>query len=97
MGQTKQSARAWHVHMKAIAAPLNWSDIPEHAHPLFKALRSPAGERMVLEDNVFVENILPQAVIRQLSDEEFNITARLSATRARTAAQCYRGPRSLPD
>lgn len=31
------------VHMEAIAAPLNWSDIPEQARPLFKALRSPEG------------------------------------------------------
>jgi len=60
------------VHMEAVAAPLNWSDIPEHAHPLFKALRSPEGERMVLEENIFIENILPQAVIRQLTEAELN-------------------------
>jgi haloalkane dehalogenase len=60
------------VHMEAIAATLNWSDIPEHARPLFKALRSPEGERMVLEENIFIEKILPQAVIRQLTDAELN-------------------------
>ena len=60
------------VHMEAVAAPLNWSDIPEHAHPLFKALRSPEGERMVLEENIFIEEILPQAVIRQLTEAELN-------------------------
>lgn len=60
------------VHMEAVAAPLNWSDIPEHAHPLFKALRWPEGERMVLEENLFIEKILPQAVIRQLTDAELN-------------------------
>jgi len=60
------------VHMEAIASPLGWSDIPEQARPLFKALRSPEGERLVLEENVFVEKILPQAVIRQLTDAELN-------------------------
>ena len=60
------------VHMEAVAAPLDWSDLPEHAHPLFKALRSPQGERMVLEENVFIEKILPQAVIRQFTDAELN-------------------------
>ena len=57
------------VHMEAIAAPLNWSDLPEHAHPLFKALRSPEGEQMVLEENIFIEKILPQAVIRQFTED----------------------------
>ena len=60
------------VHMEAIAAPLIWPDIPEYAHPLFKALRSPEGERMVLQENIFIEKILPQAVIRQLTDAELN-------------------------
>ena len=38
------------VHMETVAAPLNWSDLPEQAHPLFKALRSPEGERLVLRN-----------------------------------------------
>ena len=37
---------------------------------MFRALRSPAGEKLVLQDNVFVERILPGGIIRQLSDEE---------------------------
>lgn len=60
------------VHMEAIAAPLKWTDIPDYAHPLFKALRSPSGDRMVLEENMFIEKILPQAVIRSLTDEELD-------------------------
>jgi haloalkane dehalogenase len=60
------------VHMEAIAAPLTWSDIPDYGHALFKALRSPEGERLVLEENIFIEKILPQAVMRQLTDEELN-------------------------
>jgi haloalkane dehalogenase len=34
------------------------------------ALRSEAGETMVLRDNFFIEKILPSAVLRELSDEE---------------------------
>jgi haloalkane dehalogenase len=70
-GQNTQRVRGI-IHMEAIAAPLIWSDIPEYAHPLFKALRSPEGERMVLQENIFIEKILPQAVIRQLTDAELN-------------------------
>jgi len=47
------------VHMEAIAEPMSWSDLPEQARPFFEALRSPAGERMVLEVNVFNEKIMP--------------------------------------
>jgi len=60
------------VHMEAIAVPLDWSDIPEQAHPLFKKLRSPEGERIVLEENIFIKQILPQAVLRQLTEGELN-------------------------
>ena len=41
------------VHME----PMNWSDLPEQARLFFQAIRSPTGERMVLEENVFVEKI----------------------------------------
>jgi len=60
------------AHMEAVAVPLTWSDIPEQAYSLFKALRSPTGEKMVLEENIFIEKILPVAVIRQLTEEELN-------------------------
>jgi pimeloyl-ACP methyl ester carboxylesterase len=29
------------VHMEAVAAPLNWSDLPEQVQPFFKALLAP--------------------------------------------------------
>jgi haloalkane dehalogenase len=35
-----------------------------------QALRSEAGEQMVLQENFFIEKILPGAILRQLSDEE---------------------------
>ncbi len=60
------------AHMEAIAAPLSWSDLPEQAHAFFRALRSPEGERMVLEENMFIEVRLPGAVMRRLTDEEMS-------------------------
>ncbi len=35
-----------------------------------EALRSEAGEEMVLQNNYFIEEILPDAILRKLSDEE---------------------------
>lgn len=58
------------VHMEPIAVPMTWSDFPEQAHPVFQALRSPAGDKMVLEDNLFIEKVLPAAVLRTLAPEE---------------------------
>jgi haloalkane dehalogenase len=53
--------------------PAGWENYhrrPE-ARDLFKAMRTPGqGEKLVLEDNVFVERILPGSVLRKLSDDE---------------------------
>jgi haloalkane dehalogenase len=57
------------AYMEAIALPLRWDDFGEAAE-MFQALRSDRGERMVLEDNFFVERILPGSVIRKLGAEE---------------------------
>jgi haloalkane dehalogenase len=57
------------AYMEAIALPLRWEDFGEAAE-MFQALRSDQGERMVLEDNFFVERILPGSVIRKLGEEE---------------------------
>jgi haloalkane dehalogenase len=57
------------AYMEAIVRPLTWSDFGE-ARPMFEALRSPAGDAMVLEQNMFVERAIPGSVLRQLSDDE---------------------------
>src|SRR5262249_21565194 len=59
--------------MEAIVWPQSWDHwdaIGPEMRPVLKALRSEAGEAMVLRDNFFVEEILPKAVLRTLSAEE---------------------------
>jgi len=58
------------VHMEAVAVPMSFSDLPEAAQAFFKALRSPAGEEMVLKQNIFIEQVLKRATIRDLTPEE---------------------------
>jgi len=58
------------AYMEAIVRPVSWAEWPENARKVFQAMRSPAGEEMVLEKNVFVERILPASVLRKLADEE---------------------------
>lgn len=84
------------VHMEAVALPLTWTDIPEQAHPLFRALRSPAGERLVLEDNFFIENRLPAAILRKISDEEFARYRKPFATPGEGRRPTLSWPRNLP-
>ena len=84
------------VHMEAVAAPLQWSDLPEYAHPLFKALRSSEGERMVLEDNIFIDRILPQAVLRQFAQEELDVYRQPYRNGGEDRRAMLSWPRSLP-
>ncbi|HLI11127.1 MAG TPA: haloalkane dehalogenase [Alphaproteobacteria bacterium] len=58
------------VYMETIVRPLVWAEWPEKARTIFQAMRSPAGEDLVLQKNVFVERILPASVLRPLADEE---------------------------
>ena len=58
------------VYMEAIVRPVTWAEWPEAARKIFQAMRSPAGEDMVLAKNVFVERILPASVLRGLTAEE---------------------------
>jgi haloalkane dehalogenase len=58
------------VYMEAIVRPMTWAEWPEAARRIFQAMRSQAGEGMVLEKNVFVERILPASILRALTEAE---------------------------
>ena len=59
------------VYMEAIVRTMSsWDAWPEPAHSIFQAMRSPVGEELILQKNVFIENILPKSVLRTLTDEE---------------------------
>lgn len=62
------------AYMETIVAPVpRWEDWPDSARGIFQAMRSEAGEEMVLEKNVFVERILPASILRELTDEEMSV------------------------
>ena len=61
-------------YMEAIVAPMtSWEQFPEAPRGVFQGFRSPAGEEMVLEKNVFVEQVLPGSILRDLADEEMAV------------------------
>src|SRR6202044_1117482 len=60
------------AYMEAIVRPLQWSEWSQQAIAIFQALRSPAGDDMILKNTIFVERLLPGSVIRKLSAEEMD-------------------------
>jgi haloalkane dehalogenase len=58
------------VYMEAIVQPRRWDDFPNGRDAMFRALRSDEGEHLVLDENFFIEVVLPKSIIRKLSDEE---------------------------
>lgn len=58
------------AYMEAIVQPRRWEDFPSEGEALFRAFRSDKGEHLVLDQNVFVETLMPKSIIRRLPDEE---------------------------
>jgi haloalkane dehalogenase len=59
-------------------------------------MRSPAGEEIVLEKNVFVERILPSAVLRDLSPEEMEEYRRPFVEPGESRRPTLTWPREIP-
>ena len=58
------------AYMEAFVEPLTWEQWPAPVQGIFRMFRSPAGEQMVLEQNLFVEAMLPSSIMRKLADAE---------------------------
>jgi len=58
------------AYMEALVQPITWEDWPENERSIFQGFRSKDGETMVLQKNMFVENLLPGAILRRLSEDE---------------------------
>jgi haloalkane dehalogenase len=84
------------VYMEAIVRPVTWDEWPESAVGIFQSLRSRAGEKMVLEKNLFVEAILPASIIRKLSDGEMHEYRRPFANPGEDRRPTLTWPRQIP-
>ena len=84
------------AYMEAIVQPLTWEAWPEQGRRIFQGLRSPAGEEMVLEKNVFVERILPGSVLRGLTEEELTVYRRPYQEAGESRRPTLTWPREIP-
>jgi haloalkane dehalogenase len=58
------------AYMEAVVSNILWENFDEGGRRVFQGFRSSAGEEMVIEKNIFVERVLPSAVLRDLTEEE---------------------------
>jgi len=84
------------VYMEAIVQPLTWAQWPEKARQIFQAMRSPAGEELVLQKNIFVERILPLSVLRGLTEEEMAVYRRPYQEPGESRRPTLTWPREIP-
>jgi len=85
------------AYMEAIVQPQGWDHWDNlNARPILKALRSEDGEAMVLQDNFFIEQILPKAILRTLSDEEMAEYRRPFAEPGEGRRPTLTWPREIP-
>jgi haloalkane dehalogenase len=84
------------AYMEAIVTPVTWDDWPEGARQIFQAMRSPAGDEIILTKNVFVERILPASVLRRLTDEEMAVYRAPFAEPGESRRPTLTWPREIP-
>jgi haloalkane dehalogenase len=84
------------AYMEAIVRPVTWDEWPDSARSIFQAMRSEAGENIVLTKNLFVEAILPSSIMRKLSDEEMNEYRRPFAESGEDRRPTLTWPRQIP-
>jgi haloalkane dehalogenase len=63
---------------------------------VFEGFRSPQGEAMVLEQNIFVEQVLPAGMQRKLSDEEMGHYRRPFVDPGESRRPTLSWPRNIP-
>ena len=83
-------------YMEAIVRPLVWDEFPERSRGIFQGFRSEAGEGMVLENNLFVERVLPGSVLRELSEEEMSVYRRPFTEPGEGRRPTLTWPRQIP-
>jgi haloalkane dehalogenase len=82
--------------MEAILRDIPWNEFPSEIAGVFRSFRtSGVGEKLVLEDNVFIERILPGAILRKLRAEEMD-AYRAPYPTAASRRPILAWPRQLP-
>ncbi|MFF3494803.1 haloalkane dehalogenase [Streptomyces sp. NPDC002795] len=58
------------AYMEGVIQGRRWADFPPGGDATFRAVRSDQGEEIVLDNNLFVEKMLPMGTMRELDERE---------------------------
>jgi multidrug efflux pump len=73
-----------------------WNDFPADAVDIFKKVRTPGvGEKMIFDENAFVEQLLPGTTVRKLTEAEMAVYRAPFSTRE-SRRPMWRFPNELP-
>ena len=85
------------AYMEAIVAPIeSWDEWPPEARGIFQGFRSEAGEELCLQKNLFVEGVLPNAIISGLTAEELAVYREPFAEPGEDRRPTLTWPRQIP-
>ena len=84
------------VYMEAIVTPMTWVHWPENARAIFEGFRSPAGEKLIFEKNLFIEGVLRGSVMRELSAAEMDEYRRPFVAGGEDRRPMLAWPRQIP-
>lgn len=84
------------AYMEGIVCPLTWAEWPDAARSVFQGFRSDAGEEMILEKNMFIERVLPSAILRDLTEEEMTVYRRPFKETGEDRRPTLTWPRQIP-
>ena len=83
-------------YMEALVRQLSWDEWPTEARRIFQGFRSSVGEDLILEQNLFVERVLPGSMIRKLSQAEMEEYRRPFREKGETRRPTLTWPRQIP-
>ena len=82
--------------MEAIVQSLTWEQWPSAARRIFEGFRSDSGEAMILDNNIFVERVLPGSVMRDLTEQEMEVYRRPFMEPGESRRPTLTWPREIP-
>ena len=84
------------AYMEAIVQPVTWEQWSPQTRSFFEHLRGAEGEQMILEENLFVESLLPRRILRKLTDAEMEAYRRPYREPGEGRRPTLTWPRQLP-
>jgi haloalkane dehalogenase len=84
------------VYFETIVRSRSWDEMDQAARKVFERLRSPAGEELVLQENVFIEKLLPERILRPLSETEMAVYRRPYLQPGEDRRPTLQFPREIP-